>query len=81
MTDVSNRFLAWEILIPFVVLAIGGLISWGSLSADMDHKAEKTDVAVLKTEVTHIKEDVQDVKEEQKKQRELLEDIKEAVTD
>ena len=86
MGDVSNKFLSIEIAIPFVLLAVGGLVSWGSLSADMDHKAEAADVAVLKTEVSHIKEDVGEVKEtvkevqtEQKEQREILNEILRAV--
>ena len=79
MTDVSNKFLSVEILIPFIVLVIGGLLSYGSLSSDVEHKADKTDVAVLQTEVSHVKEDVKEIRKEQKEQREILEEIKNAV--
>lgn len=73
--DVSNRFLSIEIAIPFVVILIGGLVGYGSLSADVDHKAEKTDVEVVKNEVEHIKEDLDEIKEEQKEQRQILDRI------
>ena len=61
--DISNKFLGIEIMIPFILLAIGGLISWGSLSADMDHKADKAAVEVLTQKVEDIADDVEENKE------------------
>lgn len=73
--DISNRFLAVEIWVPFAVLAVGGLISWGSLSSDMKHKAEDSDVLVVQAEMKHIKDDVKEIKAEQQQQRKILEEI------
>lgn len=79
--DVSNRFLAAEIWIPFAVLAVGGLVSIGSLSNEIEHKADKTDVAVLSSEVENIKDTVDDIKAEQKAQREILDRIDKKIGD
>ena len=77
--DISNRTLGIEIIfavgVPFLILAFGGLVSYGSLSADVDHKADRADVEVLKVEVEHIKETTEDIKAEQKEQRSILEQI------
>jgi hypothetical protein len=77
--DISNKFLSVEIIIPFLVLAVGGLVGYGSLSADVDHKAEKADVRVLDEKVSNIEGDVDEIKEEQKEQRTILERIDRAV--
>lgn len=79
MPDISNKFLSVEIIIPFLVLAVGGLVGYGSLSADVDHKAEKADVRVLDEKVSNIEGDVDEIKEEQKEQRTILERIDRAV--
>jgi len=62
--DVSNRFLSVEIIIPFLLLGIGGVASFASLSADVEHKSDKTDVAVMKEKVDRIAVDVSDNKSE-----------------
>ena len=61
--DITNKTLFREILIPFGVLAIGGLIGYGTLWADVAHKADKTDIAIIATEMKNIAEDVSENKE------------------
>lgn len=60
--DISNRFLGIEIWVPFAILAVGGFVSYGSLSADVKHKADKSDIAVIATKVETIAEDVSENK-------------------
>jgi len=62
-TDISNRFLSVEIIIPFIILAVGGLISYGSLSSDVEHKAGKLQVEVIQTQLDNIASDVSENKE------------------
>ncbi len=73
--DISNRFLSIEIIIPFLLLAVGGLISYGSLSSDVEHKAEAADVQVLQNEVKHIKETVEKNAEQLDKNADKLDAI------
>lgn len=75
MSDVSNKFLAVEIWLPPVAIVIAGAISYGSLKAEVEHKAEKEDVAVISTKVENIEDDVKEIKDEQKEQRKILDRI------
>lgn len=74
MSDISNRFLSVEIVIPFVLLAIGGMMSYASLSADVEHKASREDVAVLKAEVDHIKETTAEIQKQVNDNSKILND-------
>lgn len=52
-----------QILIPFIILSIGGLISYGTLSSEMTHKASEKDVAVLTQQLAAIAKDVSENKD------------------
>ena len=80
--DVTNRFLAVEIWLPPIAIIVAGAISYGSLASDVEHKADKRDVAVISEKVETIEETVDVIKTEQKKmsaeqirQRTILERI------
>ena len=73
--DVTNRFLAVEIWLPPIAIIVAGAISYGSLASDVEHKADKQDVAVISTKVDAIEKDVDEIKTEQREQRKILDRI------
>ncbi len=75
MSDLSNKFLAWEIVIPFLILGVTGLVGYGALSEEVKHKAADKTVAVLQTKVENIENTTDDIKTEQKEQRKILNKI------
>lgn len=73
--DVTNRFLALEIWLPWILALIAAGVAWGQVSADLEHKAEKEDVAVISTKVENIEDDVAEIKDEVKENTKILERI------
>ncbi len=53
------------------ILVLGG-ISYGSLSADVENKADKAEFAALKANVEHIKESVDENKTALEKNKEAI---------